>query len=125
MFSPIIHLPDSKIAQSYKQGLTKIKHVTQFGIAPFMKEQTIRDFKLQPFVHSCFKLSSDRPEDYTKLQELTEVAIQYVSRHSLVQWLTMKYVVIRIIDQWSNLEEDFLRFIPKQKEFKRSINSTK
>ena len=50
-------------------------------------------------MHSCFKLSSDMREDYTELQELTKVAIQYVLRHSLVQWLTMKYVVIRITDQ--------------------------
>ena len=36
-----------------KQGETKIKYVIQFGIAPFVKEQMIRDFKLQPF---SFKL---------------------------------------------------------------------
>ena len=43
---------DSKIAQSYKQGETKIKYVIQFGIASFVKEQMIRDFRLQP---SSFK----------------------------------------------------------------------
>ena len=43
---------DSKIAQSYKQGEAKIKYVIQFGIAPFVKEQMIRDFRLQP---SSFK----------------------------------------------------------------------
>ena len=43
--------PDSKIAQSYRQGETKIKYVIQFGIALFVKEQMIRDFKLQPL--SC------------------------------------------------------------------------
>ena len=76
-------------------------------------------------LHSFFKLYSARREDYTKLQELTEVAAQYVLRHSSVQWLTMKYVVIRRVEQWSNLKEYFLRFIPKQKEFKRSIKGTK
>lgn len=42
-------LPDSKIAQSSKYGETKIKHVIQFGIAAFVKEQMIRDFKLLLF----------------------------------------------------------------------------
>ena len=41
-------------------------------------------------LHICFKLSSARQGDYTKLQELTEVATQYVLQQSLVQWLTMK-----------------------------------
>ena len=39
----------SKIAESYKQGETKIKCAIQFGMALFMKEQLIKDFKLQPF----------------------------------------------------------------------------
>ena len=76
-------------------------------------------------MHSCVKLSGARPKDYTKLQKLTEVAAQYVLRYSSMRWLTMKYVVIRIIHQWPNLEEFFLRFISKQKEFKRLVNSTK
>ena len=76
-------------------------------------------------LHSFFKLSSARRVSYTELKELTEVAAQYVLRHSSVQWLTMKYIVIRIIEQWSNLKEYFLPFIPEQKEFKRSIKGTK
>ena len=43
-------LPDSKIAQSYRQGEAKIKYVIQYSIAPFVKEQMIRDLKLQPFI---------------------------------------------------------------------------
>ena len=50
-------------------------------------------------LHSFLKLSSARPEDYTRLQKLTEVPAQYVLQHSSVRWLTMKYVVIRIIEQ--------------------------
>lgn len=62
MFSVVIHLlaqittkknsnifSDSKIAVSYKQGKTKIKCAIQFRMAPFVKEQLIKDFKLQPF----------------------------------------------------------------------------
>ena len=39
---------DSKIAQSYKTGRDQMC-VIQFRIVPFVKEQVIIDFKLQPF----------------------------------------------------------------------------
>ena len=56
---------------------------------------------------------------------MTETAAQYVLQHSSGQWLTMKYVVIRIMEQWWNLEEYFLLFVSKQEEFKRSIKGSK
>ena len=40
---------DSKIAQKYHQSETKIKYVTQFGIAPYVKKRMLNDFKNQPF----------------------------------------------------------------------------
>ena len=41
--------PDSKIAEAYQQGETKIKYVIQFGIAPYIKNELLNDFKNQPF----------------------------------------------------------------------------
>ena len=41
--------PDSKIVQTYHQSETKIKYVTQFGIAPYVKKLMLNDFKKQPF----------------------------------------------------------------------------
>ena len=244
--------PDSKIAEAYQQGETKIKYVIQFGIAPYIKNELLNDFKNQPFtfkfgetttsqvkkqydgyvqfwsnttnqivnrycgsvfvgqcrseqlehfdefaeelnwdpafllhigmdvpnvnlkfqndlmnhfqetsgesfldidtctlhkvhtsfkkgvqklpvdidqfavdLHGFFKLSSARWEDYTKLQDVTEVTSQYILRHSSVRWLTLKFVLVRIIEQWSNLKDYFCNFIPKQKEFKSSIRETK
>lgn len=76
-------------------------------------------------LHGFFKLSSARREDYRNLEALTSVTSQYVLRHSSVRWLTMKYVVVRIIEQWPNLKEYFLKFLPKQKEFKKSVSPTK
>ena len=52
--------PDSKIAQSYRQGEMKVKYVIQFGIAPFVKEQMIRDFKLQPFTFKFDETTADQ-----------------------------------------------------------------
>ena len=41
--------PDSKIAEAYQQGETKIKYVIQFGIAPYIKNELLNNFKNQPF----------------------------------------------------------------------------
>ena len=99
-----------KVHTSFKKGISKLPlDIDQFAVN----------------LHSFFKLSSAREEDYTKLQKLTEVAAQYVLRQFLVRWLAIKYVVIRIIEQWSNLKKYFLRFIPKQKKSKRSIKGAK
>ena len=70
---------------------------------------------LQLTYMAFFKLSSARREDYSNLQDLTEVASQYVLRHSSVKWLTLKFVLVRIIEQWTNLTEYFCKYIPKQK----------
>ena len=39
-------------------------------------------------------------------------------------WLTLKYVVVRLLDPWENLSEYFLRFLPGQSNFKREIKET-
>ena len=83
----------------------------------------IDDFAVN--LHGFFKLSSARREDYRKMEDITDVVGEYVMRHSSTRWLTMKYVLVRIIDQWKNLKEYFLKYLPKQKEFKRSISETK
>ena len=33
----------------------------------------------------------------------------------------MKYVALRLLEQWSNLKEYFLNFLPKQSNFKSEI----
>ena len=76
-------------------------------------------------LHGFFKLSAARREDYPKMENLTEVTSGYVLRHSSVRWLTLKFVLVRIKEQWENLKEYFCSFLPQQKEFKRSIKETK
>ena len=41
--------PDSQIAANYSQEETKSKYVTQFGLAPFIKEELINDVKKTPY----------------------------------------------------------------------------
>jgi hypothetical protein len=36
----------------------------------------------------------------------------------------MKYVALRCLEQWKNLKEYFLKFLPKQKNFKREVEKT-
>ena len=56
---------------------------------------------------------------------MTEITALYVLRHSSVRWLTMKYVLVRIIEEWPNLKEYFITFLPMQEEFKQTIKETK
>ena len=41
--------PDSKIAQSYRQGKTKFRYNIQYGIAPHIKQMLIYDVNNTPF----------------------------------------------------------------------------
>ena len=59
------------------------------------------------------------------MEELTEVTSKYVLRHSFVRWLTLKFLLVHVIEQWENLGENFCNFLPKQKEFKKYVKDTK
>ena len=37
--------PDSNIAKAYSQGETKVKYYIQFGIAPYFKDELVKDIK--------------------------------------------------------------------------------
>ena len=41
--------PDSKIAQSYRQGKTKVRYNIQYGIAPHIKQMLMYDVNTTPF----------------------------------------------------------------------------
>ena len=70
-------------------------------------------------IHSFFKLSSARREDYTTLESVTGVAAEYAKKHAETRWVSMKYVAVRCLEQWPNLKEYFLKFLLKQNNFKR------
>ena len=60
-----------------------------------------------------FKLSSARREDYASLENVMNVVAQYAKRYVETQWLSMKYVALCLLEQWPNLKEYFLNFLPK------------
>ena len=84
------------------------------------------DFDMDEFFHDIhfFKHSSARREDYASLEETTEVAAWYALQHSETRWLSMKYVAVRIMQQWKNLKEYFLKFLPQQSNFKHAVATT-
>ena len=74
-------------------------------------------------IHSFFKFSSIRREDYTSLESVTGVVVEYTKKFAETHWVSMKYVAVRCLKQWSNLKEYFLKFLPKQKNFKGEIEN--
>ena len=41
-----------------------------------------------------------------------------------VRWLTLKFVLVQITEQWKDPRAYLLEFLPKQKNFKREIKTT-
>ena len=54
-------------------------------------------------IHFFFKYYSAHREDYASVEESTEVAAQYTRQHTETLWLTLKYVAVRIWQQWKSL----------------------
>ena len=61
--------------------------------------------------------------DCASLVSVTNVVAESM-KHVETRWLTMEYVALRIAEQWDNLTEYFLKFLPKQKNFKSTIMKT-
>ena len=71
-------------------------------------------------IHFFFKHSIACREDYASV-EVTEVATRYAMQYTETRWLTMKYVAVRVLQQWKNLREYFLKFLPKEYNFKSTV----
>ena len=75
-------------------------------------------------LHFLFKLSSAKWEDYASLENVTNVVAKYAKKHVEMWWLSMKYVALHLLEQWPNLREYFLNFLPKKSNFKSEIAKT-
>ena len=63
-------------------------------------------FDLETFIHNTnyfFKLSAARREDYKLMQLITEIEAKFDLRHVIGRWLSMKYPVLRLLEQWENI----------------------
>ena len=45
-------------------------------------------------------------------------------QHTETRWLTMKYVAVRVLQQWKNFNEYFLKFLPRKSNFKSIVANT-
>ena len=73
-------------------------------------------FTSNEFFHNIqffLKHSSALREDYASVK-VTEVATRRAMQHTETRWLTIKHVAVKILQQWKNLKEYFLKFLPKK-----------
>ena len=75
-------------------------------------------------IYFLLKLYSARREDYACLESVTNVSAAYTMKHTETRWFLMKYVCIRVLEQWKILKEYFLKLLPKDKKFKQRIVPT-
>ena len=93
----------------------------------FRKTITTFDFNFYDFfcnIHFFFKLSSGRREDFKDMENMTNISVQYALRHVEARWLSMKGIAVKITNQWENLCQYFLKFLPTQKTFKHTVRKT-
>ena len=94
------------VHSAFKTGLEKLN----FPFATFFND-----------LHFFFKLSSARREDYKDISEVTGITAEFVKKFGETRWLCMKLDGVVCLEQWENLEYYFLTFLPKQGNFRSSM----
>ena len=100
-------------------GLHQTHNAFRKGILEF-------GFDLETFIHDTnyfFKLSAARREDYKLMQLITEIEAKFALRHVIARWLSMKYPVLRLLEQWENINEYFFKYIPTTDNYKKLIKT--
>ena len=82
-----------------------------------MKGRNISDIIIYGGHSFLKKLSSAQRKDYAYLHVFTDTLDVFAIKHVESRWLTMKYVALRTVEQWANLQEYFMKFLPKQNGF--------
>ena len=57
------------------------------------------------------------------MQLITEIEAKFALRHVIARWLSMKYPVLRLLEQWENINEYFLKYIPTTDNYKKLIKT--
>ena len=74
-------------------------------------------------IHFFFKLSAGRRADYKSIGDVTNIVSEYAINHSTTRWVTLRKVVVRLIEQHKNLKDVFKNFLPKTTGF-RDVKKT-
>ena len=91
---------------------------TAFSVGLKMLEP---DFELDQFaieLHSFFKYSAKRIEQYFTTDLITNLEPQRILRHCETRWLSLQKILMRIFEQLQNLKVYFLETITKDLSFK-------
>ena len=75
-------------------------------------------------IHFFFKLSAGRRADYQKISEVTDIVAEYALKHSTTRWVTLRRVLVRLIEQYKNLKQFLLVFLPSASTFNSTIQGT-
>ena len=71
-------------------------------------------------VNFFFKLSAARRADY-RMQKCTDVISHFIQKHSNTRWVTLRKICVKGLEQYQNLREYFLKFLPKTSTFKSTV----
>ena len=69
-------------------------------------------------MHSFFKYSAKRIQDYFETDFITDLDPQKILRHVQTRWLSLQKVFMRIYEQLKNLKVYFLETVTKDTSFK-------
>ena len=75
-------------------------------------------------LHFFLKYSSARRNDFLRMQDLTNITAHFLKQPSETRWIAIKYVAVRVLDQYPNIKEYFLKFLPKQNTFRSTVEKT-
>ena len=56
--------------------------------------------------------------------DITDVVDEYVMKYSRTRWVTLRKVLVRWIEQYYNLKEYFLTFLPMTSSFKANLKNS-
>ena len=76
--------------------------------------------------HFFFKCSAGRREDFQDISNVTGVLTQHLEKHCSSRWISLEKVLVKLIEQFPNLVEYFLKTLPQLPGFngKYGISST-
>jgi hypothetical protein len=133
MDGPAVNLKFENVLEAtlLKDESTSILRLGTCSLHPahtgFKKGLAELNFSFESFfcdIHFFFKLSAARREDYAGMEAVTNIVAAFALKFSATRWLAMKYVGVRCLEQWDNLRQYFLKFLPKQATFKSSVQGT-
>ena len=58
------------------------------------------------------------------MQEFTDVISHFIQKHSSTRWVTLRKVYVKVLGQYQNLREYFLKLLPKTSTFKSMVRDT-